>query len=99
MLMGRRQEMFQVGNMVAAVMRNRTMGVWQVDRNHSEMRWTLLPTADSGASALVTKDLLGKGCRVRVSMRDIVQHDVRVPDTDAAWQTAENLLVNVMLQD
>lgn len=99
MLMGRRQEMFQVGNMVAAVLSNRKMAVWQVDRNHSEMRWQLLPVTDSGCSALVTKDLLGKGCRVRVSVRNIVQHDLHIADTDAAWQCAENRLVELMLED
>ncbi len=85
--------MMVVGNMVAEPLSNGTLAVWQISRHGAEMRWLLLSTTDS-CQVLVTKDLLGKTCRLRLTVADLVVKDiVNACAASEAWRMAEHLLV------
>lgn len=92
--MANERQMMMVGNMVAEHLADGSLGEWTVQRHGAEMRWLLQSTQDAGTEVLVTKDLLGSTCRIRVTQQGLLVQDVvaqcSAPD---AWAMAAKMLV------
>jgi hypothetical protein len=97
--MANERQMMMVGNMVPVMLTDNSLYVWTVQRHGAEMRWLLQSTDDAGTEVLVTKDLLGSTCRIRVVQHGLLLQDVVAECSAAeAWQKACVMMMKAKTQ-